>query len=229
MYGTVRRYPARMDDSAAMIDLLGALAYGELSAYFRLSADAAAAPSLPVSLALAGLATRGFERYRRIEGRLLEHGADPAAAMEPFVPVLREYHDRTQPADWLEGLVKAFVGDGIAADFNRELAAFADEETRALVDEVLVHTEETELVVSTLREAIAAEPEVADRLALWGRRLVGEAIAGAQRVALERDDLADLLVGRPGQPGADLAELGLMLARITRAHQDRMARLGFAS
>lgn len=211
-----------------MVDLLGLLAYGELSAYFRLTADAAATPALPVSLALAGLATRSFERYRRVEARLRELGVDPAAAMEPFVPALREFHERTQPADWLEGLVKAFVGDGIATDFNREIAAFVDESTRELVHEVLDHAVESDVVVETLREQIERDPHLAGRLALWGRRLVGEAIAGAQRVAVERDALADLLVGRPGQPGADLAEIGRMTTRVIEAHQERMSRLGFA-
>lgn len=210
-----------------VVDLLGVLAYGQLSAYFRLSADAAAAPSLPVSLALAGQATGGFERYRRIEARLRDLGIDPTHAMEPFVAVLRDFHARTEPADWLEGLVKAYVGDSIAADFNRELASFADERTRSLVTDVLDTTEEAEVVLAALRDAIAADPHEADRLALWGRRLVGEAMASAQRVALERDDLAELLVGGPGRPGADLAEIGRMLVRITEAHQERMGRLGF--
>ena len=28
--------------------------------------------------------------------------------------------------DWLEGLVKAYVGDGIAPDFYREIATYVD-------------------------------------------------------------------------------------------------------
>ena len=43
---------------------------------------------------------------------------------------LEAFHDHTAPADWLEGLVKAYVGDGFAADFYREVAAYLDDETR---------------------------------------------------------------------------------------------------
>ena len=46
------------------------------------------------------------------------------------------------------------------------------------------------------------------RLALWGRRLMGEALTQAQRVAAERDALTALLAGGVDRPGLDLAALG---------------------
>ena len=49
-----------------------------------------------------------------------------------------------------------------------------------------------------MRAAIAADPALAGRLALWARRLVGEALSQAQQVAVERDALALLLVGGTG-------------------------------
>ena len=86
-----------------------------------------------------------------------------------------------------------------------------------------------DFVVTQVRAAIKADPRVAGRLALWGRRLVGEALTQAQRVAVERDALASILVGAPGRPGADLAELGRMLARLTDEHTHRMQRLGLSA
>ena len=62
-----------------------------------------------------------------------------------------------------------------------------------------------EFVVDRRAPAIAADPRVAGRLALWGRRLMGEALTQAQRVAAERDALAGLIVGGPGM---DLAAAG---------------------
>jgi hypothetical protein len=86
--------------------------------------------------------------------------------------------------------------------------------------------------VEKVRAAIAADPRVAGRLALWGRRLVGEALSQAQLVAAERDSLSALLVGgvdRPGVQRADLAEIGRMFARLTEAHTKRMAALGLSA
>ena len=77
---------------------------------------------------------------------------------------------------------------------------------------MLEDTGQADFAVTVVREAIAADPRLAGRLALWGRRLVGEAITQAQRVGVERDALASILVGAPGRAGADLAELGRMFA-----------------
>jgi hypothetical protein len=58
---------------------------------------------------------------------------------------------------------------------------------------------------------------------------VGEALSQAQRVAAERDALSELLVGGVDRPGADLAEVGRMFARLTENHTRRMATLGLTS
>src|SRR5690349_23663221 len=48
----------------------------------------------------------------------------------------------------------------------------SDEDTRSLVLSVLEDTGQADFAVSVVREAIAEDPRVAGRLALWGRRLV---------------------------------------------------------
>src|SRR5580765_1534070 len=126
--------------------------------------------------------------------------------MEPFIPALEAFHERTAPADWLEGLVKAYVGDGIAEDFYREVSAYLDESTRDLVLSVLEDTGHSTFAVDRVRAAIEADPRLAGRLALWGRRRVGEALSLAQRVAAERAALSALLVCGLTPPGADLAD-----------------------
>jgi len=140
-----------------------------------------------------------------------------------------EFHERTRPADWLESLVKAYVGDGIANDFYREVSQFVGGPTQELVIEVLGGTDAAEFAVREVRGAIEGDPRVSGRLALWGRRLVGEALSQAQRVAAERDGLTALLIGAPGRPGASLTELIKMFARLTEEHQRRMARLGLSA
>ena len=130
---------------------------------------------------------------------------------------------------WLEGLVKAYVGDGIASDFYREISAFVDPSIRDLVTQVLSDSGHAEFVVTTVRAAITSNPKVAGRLALWGRRLVGEALSQAQRVAADRDGLASLVVGSADGTGADLAELVRMFGRLTSSHTRRMAMLGLSA
>ena len=214
---------------AAVIDLLGALAYGELTAFSRLAADAEMAPNQPAKAALARVAVAEFLHYEALTGRLTEMGADPEVAMAPFIAPIDEFHDRTKPSGWLEGLVKAFVGDGIATDFYREISAYVDPWTQTLVRSVLQDVGQADFAIKSVREAIEADPRVGGRLALWGRRLVGEALSQSQRVAVERDALAGLLVGGISHSGADLAEMGRMFARLTDQHIHRMGQLGLSA
>jgi hypothetical protein len=208
---------------AATIDLLGVLAYGELTAFERLASDARLAPTITDKAALATMAAAEFAHFTRLRDHLMKLGVDPEEAMAPFVGPLDEFHDTTDPNDWLEGLIKAYVGDGLATDFYREVSAFVkDDDTRSLVLEVLADTGQAEFAVARVREATAADPALAGRLALWARRLVGEALLQAQRVAVERDALTELLVGGSG----DLAGIARLLTRLTDNHTARMQSLG---
>ena len=214
---------------AAVVDLLGVIAYGEMSAFERLSEDAKMAPGLPDKAELARMASTEFAHFEGLRQRLVELGADPFEAMAPFVAPFDAFHLRTAPADWLEGLVKAYVGDGLAADFYREIATFVDSDTRAIIIESLSDAGQSAFVVDRVRKAIAAEPRLGGRLALWGRRLMGEALTQAQRVAAERDALSALLAGGVDRPGLDLAAISRMFTRLTERHAERMAELGLAS
>jgi hypothetical protein len=213
--------PGRLDQST--IDLLGVLAYGELTAFERLAGDARLAPSVADKVALGRMAAAEYDHFVRINDHLVAEGVDPEEAMSPFVGPVDAFHDSTPASSWLEGLIKAYVGDGLATDFYREVAAFVSEPaTRGLVLEVLADTGQAEFAVSRVRRAIEQDPAMAGRLALWARRLVGEALIHAQRVAVERDALTELLVGGSG----DLAGIARLLTRLTDSHTARMTALG---
>jgi hypothetical protein len=209
-------------ENTAVVDLLGVLAYAELIAFDRLAEDARLAPSLTGRAALARMAGAEITHHVRLAARLTELGADPEQAMAPFVSALDRFHESTRPHTWLEGLVKAYVGDGLAADFYREIAQFLPAPDRALVQEVLADTGHADFAVREVRAAIAADRKVAGRLALWARRLVGEAISRSQAVIAERDELGRLIIEGMG----DLAGVGRLIDRITSAHSARMRALG---
>jgi tRNA-(MS[2]IO[6]A)-hydroxylase (MiaE)-like len=226
--GRPRCYAAAVPESSAsegIVGLYGLLAYAELVAFFRLSDDGKLAPTLAGKAALAGMAVAEYSHFDRIRAELERLGADPGQAMAPFTGPLDAFHARTVPSDWLEGLVKAYVGDGMATDFYRATAEILDPGPRALVLEVLADTGHAQFAVDHVRAAIATDPKVAGRLALWARRLVGEALSQAQRVIAEHPPLADLLVGA-GE--SQLGEMGRMLAQLADAHAHRMSALGLA-
>ncbi|MCW2876229.1 MAG: hypothetical protein JWQ95_329 [Sphaerisporangium sp.] len=227
------------DSPAGVVDLLGVLAYAELTAFLRLAEDAATlAPSLTDRAALSDLAAAEYAHFRLLRDRLSWLGADPEKAMAPFVSSLDDWHAQTRPGDWLEALVKAYVGTGIAGDFYREAARHVDPETRKLVNEVLAEETRSEFVVERVRAALAENPKLTGRLALWARRMVGEALSQGHRLAAVRPELAVLLVSSlsPAEPGAgpsggaaDLVQVGRLFARLTEEHGKRMVALGLVS
>lgn len=215
----------------AVVDVLGALAYAELTGSLRLAADADRAPTLTARLTLARIGAGAWDNYTLIESRLVELGCIPEQAMQPFTAAVDAFHERSQPRDWMEGMVKAYVGDGIARDFYREVSRRVDPQTRELMNTVLSDRGRDDQLTQSIGDALDLRADQAGRLALWGRRLVGEALAQTQRVAVDRDALAALLVGAWEVPGAqaDPVELGRMLTRLTDAHAVRMRRIGLSS
>jgi hypothetical protein len=200
----------------AVVDLMGMLAYAELLAFDRMATDAKLAPDLTRRAVLSEMAGSEIVNHRRIAARLAELGADPEAAMDPFRAALDDYHDQTQPNDWLEALTKAYVGDSIADDFVREVAQGLGGTDRDLVLDVLHDTRYVDYAAGEIRAALADDPDAGNRLSMWARRLVGEALRQAQRVAAERPNLAALLPN----------DLPALLTRLTQSHTTRMSAVG---
>ncbi|MGK5445342.1 ferritin-like fold-containing protein [Micromonospora sp. URMC 105] len=204
----------------AVVDLLALVAYGELLAFDRLAADARLAPDLRRRAALSEMAAAEIGNYRRLADWLTALGATPDDVMAPYVGPLQAYHDSTEPKDWLEAVTKAYVGDAITDDFLGEIADRLDEPYRRLVRDVLHESRYADFAAAEIRAAIEADPRVANRLSMWARRLVGEALSQAGRVAAADRGALTALIVRDG------TDVQAMFRRLTAGHTARMAAVG---
>lgn len=211
-------------DHPGVDELFGLLACGQLSAFYRLSSDAAMSPDLRGKAAMAGLAATDYQHYELLAGALADRGVDVFDAMAPYAEILDKFHVSTTPTTWLESLVKAYIGDGLASDFHRQIMAALPGEVREIVRESLEDTARSEFVVAEVRAAIEANPQERSRLSLWARRLLGEAITQAQHVAMRREALAELVLAAAG----DINNLAVLFDRLQDEHAGRMAALGLS-
>jgi hypothetical protein len=189
-----------------LTDLRGAAAYAALTDLERLAALSPESPSLSDRAALAAAAQVRFRRYHAALGRL-GPSSDPAEAMAPAVPLVDEARRRLDTGDWWEGLLTACLSAPLTDDLFGALLGDAPADGVATVsDQIDEGSEQAETwAAERVRAAAGSDPALAARLALWGRRLVGELIVLANRLDEERyPELAERLVGRHNRRLADL-------------------------
>lgn len=211
-------------DHPGVNELFAVLAYGEIAAFYRLTDEARMAPDLRGRISMACMAAAEMQHYELLRDALERRGVDVVAAMSKYVSALENYHRLTMPSTWLEALVKTYVGDALAADLYLEIADGLPDEIADVVRAALAETGHSQFVVAEVRAAVMSSGKQRSRLALWSRRLFGEAITQAQYVLAEHDELVDLVVAGPG----GLGQLSAFFDRLQQTHDRRMRELGLS-
>lgn len=212
------------------LELLGFIACTELTTFTRLAGAAATAPTSEHQLHLVRLAGDAVNRMERLLARIGELGGDPDAQLLAYDGTFDDYDARTVPGSWWENLLKGYVGNGVADDFCRIAVDGLDAQTRDLVIEVLDDNRNAEMSVRVLADAAGADEVLASRLALWGRRLVGEALGLMQNLTARHDALGRLVLdGARQRAGAADVDQSWVFSQLTAEHTRRMGRLGLAA
>ncbi|KKW62599.1 MULTISPECIES: ferritin-like fold-containing protein [Mycolicibacterium] len=211
-------------DHPGVNELFALLAYGEVAAFYRLTDEAKMAPNLRGRINMAIMAAAEMNHYEVLRDALERRGVDVVPAMTKYASALENYHRLTTPSTWLEALVKTYVGDALAADFYLEIADALPDEVSDVVRRVLSETGHSQFVVAEVQAAVTASDKQRHRLALWSRRLLGEAITQAQFVLADHDELVDLVMAS----GEGLTQMTEFFDRLQRTHAARMEELGLA-
>jgi hypothetical protein len=209
-------------DHPGITELFGVLACGELAAFYRLTSEAIMAPDVRGRVAMASMAAAEMVHFEILQDELRARGVDVFTSIEAYQPVLERYHASTVPSNWHESLVKAYVGDGLAADFYLEIAGTLPSHAEAVVRNVMSETGHSDFAATAVREAVAADPDLKSPLTLWGRRLLGEAITQTQYVLAGQEELTELLFSVQ----SDLNRIVTFFDSIQDRHARRMADMG---
>ncbi|KGI67385.1 ferritin-like domain-containing protein [Mycolicibacterium rufum] len=210
-------------DHPGVVELFALLAYGEVAAFYRLTEEARMAPNLRGRINMASMAAAEMNHYEVLRDALEQRGVDVVPAMTRYASALENYHRLTTPRTWLEALVKTYVGDALAADFYLEIADALPGPVADVIRSVLSETGHSQFVVAEVRAAVTASDRQRHRLALWSRRLLGEAITQAQYVLADHDELVDLVMS-----GGGLSQITDFFDRLQQTHSARMQELGLA-
>lgn len=212
------------NNSAAVNKLYEVLLAGEFAACNRLIQESSMAPTAADQLAIMRLIAAEMGHFEVLAEQLRVGGGDPDAAVASHAKVFDEYHRVTMPTSWLEVLVKMYVGDGLAADFYVEMADVMPAEVQPVMKQVMAETGSSRFAVDGVRAAVAADPAVAAPLALWGRRLLGEAITHMQWVLAEEEDVMAMLFDGT----ATLNNAADFFENMAARHSQRMTELALA-
>ena len=157
-----------MSRDVAMIQVLGAIAYGEQKAYEGAKARAEEATDEHERRRWRLIAAQELRHHKGFVARLEAMGADPERAMRPYRQALDTYHGAST-TDPVEEAVWSYLGEGIADDLLLWLRKVADAETAAFVDTVVADEEEHEAGAAADLAAAIAHP--------GGRRRATRAVA----------------------------------------------------
>ena len=164
------------------LSVVGVVALTRTAAGTPNAKDADRAPQMAARVDLLRMSAWEVSSFDRVVALASAHGIDAAGAAERFTDVLGDLDERLRPLDWAERLVKTYIAFGLLIDFGMALSDSLAEPLRSgLIDE-LGQDPISSYAIAELEASIAADSQLAARLGLWGRRVVGEEIGTFQRL-----------------------------------------------
>ncbi len=214
---------------------LGQLAYLQLSQFEILTNELKYSPNTQYKAELGEASAKSFEKYRAISKKIASMGVDPTDAMDPYVERIETFHSRTSGLDWHETIIKIYLVSGLLDDFYRRLAVGLDAATRAEVEKALKDTKFETFAKKVLLESMANDAQLGSRLALWGRRIMGDVLLEL-RAAFDNRKLAGITKNKKltieEERAVNLAsysKLEPLITELIGAHTMRMDALGLTA
>ena len=197
---------------------LGQVAYLQLAVFETLSRAVSTAHDLPGKEAVSTAAGIALNKHQALAAEIRRHGDDPTAVMKPTAAAIDRFSRLVQGADWYETLVSAIITAGLLDDFFVRLASGLPADYRDRVTVILESGDGRQGIVDAVKRGIAGDPGLGSRLAMWGRRLVGDTFLVARSAMIASADGASAE-----------ARLEPVFAELIAAHTRRMDSMGLTA
>lgn len=155
-------------------EYLARAAYVQLTLFENLGRVISTAPTTAAKTSLSRAAELSIAKHRAMVGELERLGVDPAEAMEPYTAGVDEFERVTRGADWYENLLTSYLSAGFLDEFYAAVAEGVDGDAAERVAALLRGESGEALLQEQLADGIEESPRLASRLALWGRRVLGD-------------------------------------------------------
>jgi hypothetical protein len=203
--------------------LLGRLAYLKLALFESASAVAGRATDLGDREVITRVAAAVLEQHTALTAIIEARGGESAAAMHPFTADVDRYRRRLADSGWHESVLTLHLSAGLLDDFFAGLAAGLPAPEGPRVVELLQRDIGHDSLVAVLQSGLETDKRLGSRLALWGRRLVGDTLLVARAALADVRDAE----GRPAS--TEERRIEPVLNGLIAAHTRRMDRLGLTA
>ncbi len=170
------------DFSPSITAFLGLNALTQLTIFEAATHGVATAPTLQAKEALAEIAAVALQKHKRFVTEIRRRGHEPHLVMSPYTIIVDNFRRRLAVDDWHQHVLGLWLVSSIFEGFFIKLASGVRDSYKK--DAVLILTEDSGRsgLQELLHKEIVGNPSLADRLALWGRRLVGDTLLLAQEI-----------------------------------------------
>lgn len=159
-----------------IMPFLGLTTYLQLELYEASSRAIAGAPDLQAKEVLARSAGITLAKHQKLSDEMRARGREPHLVMMPYTPMIDEFIARIDTPDWHQHVLSIYLVGGLFDDFFSELAQGISDKFAPEAIELLSDNRSRDELKDLLATEIEANPVIAGKLALWGRRLVGDTL-----------------------------------------------------
>nr|WP_269453833.1 ferritin-like fold-containing protein [Pseudoclavibacter sp. 13-3] len=212
--------------------LVGTLAYFKLSAFEYLTGVLPLIEQPDLRAQTAVVAEELLIRHRHYRGAFGQGDSELTfGGVQVHQADSDELWSRLSPNLWQEAVLAVYLVDGFADDFVARLGRGA--KLRTGLRWPVAERPDADAALSVLAQEIERTDWLADRLAMWGRRLVGDSLLWCRALMVLPDPvlraLRDTSLHRDDEVQQVISQIEAVHADLIAGHTARMERLGLTA